>query len=111
MPSSQRSPTRHLKRGIDGVFEIVRVVGRGLVSIAEVHAIISRAHLAQSEPEMAGNRFGLLERHATSSLIVGWPVCRFAPVRDLLLCAKHLFAAARPMRCSHHAAAIASSRR
>src|SRR5262249_21505928 len=55
--------TRHLSRGIDGVFEIVRVIGRGLVSIAEVHAILARAHLAQSEPEMARDRFGLLERH------------------------------------------------
>src|SRR5262245_25397177 len=59
----QRSLTGHLNRGIDGVFEIVRVVGRGLVSIAEVHAIIARAHLAQSEPEMARDRFGLLKRH------------------------------------------------
>jgi hypothetical protein len=40
----------HLNRGIDGVFEIVRVAGRGLVSIAEVHAIVARAYLAQSEP-------------------------------------------------------------
>src|SRR5262245_17800586 len=36
----------HLNRGIDGVFEIVRVVGCGLVSIAEVHAIVARAYLA-----------------------------------------------------------------
>src|SRR5262245_45800800 len=57
------SPTRHLNRRLDGVFEIVRVIGRGLVSIAEVHAILARAHLAQSEPEMALDRFGLLERH------------------------------------------------
>src|SRR5262249_4699989 len=57
------SPTRHLNRSIDGVFEIVRVVGRGLVSIAEVHAIIAGAHHAQREPEMARDRFGLLERH------------------------------------------------
>ena len=43
--SSQRSLTGHLDRSIDGVFEIVRVVGRGLVSIAEVHATatLSRA--------------------------------------------------------------------
>src|SRR5262249_25408476 len=46
-----------------GVFEIVRVVGRGLVSIAKVHAIVAGAHHAQSEPEMARDRFGLLERH------------------------------------------------
>jgi hypothetical protein len=44
------SRTGHLNRGFDGIFEIVRVVGRGLVSIAEVHAIGARAHLAQSEP-------------------------------------------------------------
>src|SRR5262249_47957111 len=42
---------------------IVRVVGCGLVSIAEVHAIFAGAHHAQSEPEMARDRFGLLERH------------------------------------------------
>src|SRR5262249_1691929 len=61
--SSQRSPTGHLNRGIDGVFEIVRVIGRGLVSIAEVHAIVAGAQLAQGKPEMARNRFGFLERH------------------------------------------------
>ena len=61
--SSQCSLTGHLNRSIDGVFEIVRVIGRRLVSIAEVHAVVARAHLAQSEPEMACNRFGLLERH------------------------------------------------
>ena len=38
--------TGHLNRGIDGVFEIVRVVSRRFVSIAEVHAIVARAHLA-----------------------------------------------------------------
>ena len=48
--SSQRSPTSHLTRRIDGIFEIVRVVGRNLASIAVVHAIIARAQLAQSEP-------------------------------------------------------------
>jgi hypothetical protein len=53
----------HRNHGINGVFEIARVVGRGLVSIAEVHAVVARAHLAQSEPEMARNRFGFLERH------------------------------------------------
>src|SRR5262249_23317868 len=65
--SSQRSPTGHLNRGIDGVFEIVRVVGRGLVSIAEVHSIVARAHLAQSEPETARDRFGFLECHGAST--------------------------------------------
>src|SRR5262245_16247936 len=61
--SSQFSLTGHLNRGIDGVFELVRVVGRGLISIAEVHAIVAGAKLAQSEPEMARDRFGFLERH------------------------------------------------
>jgi hypothetical protein len=42
---------------------MVRVVGRGFVSIAEVHAIGARAHLAQSDPEMARDRFGFLERN------------------------------------------------
>jgi hypothetical protein len=55
--------TGHLNCGIDGVFEIVRVIGRLLVSIAEVHAIAAGAQLAQSEPEMARDRFGFLERH------------------------------------------------
>src|SRR6516225_4693331 len=63
--SSQRSFTGHLDRGTDGVFEIVRVVGRGLISIAEVHAIVARAHLAQGEPEMSRDRFGFLERHGS----------------------------------------------
>ena len=57
------SLTGHLNRGIDGVFEIVRVVSRGLVPIAEVHAIIARAHFAQREAEMARDRFRFLERH------------------------------------------------
>jgi hypothetical protein len=63
---SQSSLTGHLNRGIDGVLETVRVVGRILVSIAEVHPIVARAHLAQGEPEMARDRFGLLERHGAS---------------------------------------------
>ena len=61
-------PTGLLKHSIDGIFEIVRVVGRHLVSIAEVHAIVARAHLAQSEPEMARDRFGFLKRHGASML-------------------------------------------
>src|SRR6516225_7433797 len=91
--SSQRSLTGHLNRGTDGVFEIVRVVGRGLVSIAEVHAIVARAHLAQSEPEMSRDRFGFLERHDA----VHWRfrfLVALPPASDLLLCAKHLFVAA-----------------
>jgi hypothetical protein len=78
--SSQCSLTGHLNCGVDGVFEIVRVVGRGLISIAEVHAIVAGAQLAQGKPEMARNRFGLLERHG----FVGAPLpmepllCRFA---------------------------------
>jgi hypothetical protein len=59
----QLSPTGHPNRGIDCVFETVSVVGRGLVSIAEVHAIVARAHLAKSEPEMTSDRFGFSERH------------------------------------------------
>ena len=47
--------TGHLNRGFDGILQIVRVVSRRFVSIAEVHAIVARAHLAQSEPEMARN--------------------------------------------------------
>src|SRR5262249_53966792 len=62
-PGREFSLMGHLNRGIDGVFEIVRVEGRGFVSIAEVHPIVAGAHLAQSEPEMARNRVGLLERH------------------------------------------------
>src|SRR5262249_23339456 len=58
--SSQRSLTGDLNRGIDGVFEILRVVGRGLVSVAAAHAIVAGAHLAQGEPEMSRDRFGLL---------------------------------------------------
>jgi len=42
-----------------------RQVGRGLVPIAEVHAKVAGAQLAQSEPEVSRNRFGLLERHRT----------------------------------------------
>src|SRR5262249_21640771 len=61
--SSQRSLTGHLDRGFDGVFEIIRVVGCGLISIAEVHAVFARANLSQSEPEMARDRFCSLEHH------------------------------------------------
>jgi hypothetical protein len=39
------------------------VVSRRFVSIAEVHSIRARAHVAQSEPEMARDRFGFLEHH------------------------------------------------
>ena len=60
---SQLSLTGHLNRSIDGVFEIVRVVSRGLVPIAKVHAIIARAYFAQREAEMARDRFRFLERH------------------------------------------------
>ena len=56
----------HLNPGVDGVFEIGRVVGRSLVSAAKAHAIVSRAHFAQSAPEMARDRFGFLERHGLS---------------------------------------------
>src|SRR5215471_10115997 len=92
--SSQSSLTGHLNRGVDGVFETVRVVRRHLVSIAEVHAIVARAHLAQGEPEMSRDRFGLLERH---SAVHWWfrSLVASPPVRHLLLCAKHLFVEAR----------------
>jgi hypothetical protein len=49
----QPSLSGDLKRGNDGVFEIVRVVDRGLASIAEVHAIVAGPQLAQSEAKMA----------------------------------------------------------
>jgi hypothetical protein len=65
------SGTGHLNRGFDGIFEIVRVVSRRFVSIAEVHSIRARAHLAQSEPEMARDRLGFLERHGFVELVFG----------------------------------------
>src|SRR5262245_590576 len=81
--SSQRSPTGHHNRGIDGVFEFVRVVGRGLVSIAEVHAIVAGAKLAQGKPEMARNRFGFLERHEYfKEMPQGYSVSS-GPLRDM----------------------------
>src|SRR5262249_22770031 len=64
--SSQRSLTGDLNRGIDGVFEALRVVGRGLVSVTAAHAKVAGAHLAQGEPEMSRDRFGFLERHGAS---------------------------------------------
>ena len=60
--SARPSFTRHLNGGFNGSFETYRVVGRGFISIAEVHAIRARAHLAQSEPELTRDRFGFLER-------------------------------------------------
>jgi hypothetical protein len=63
--------TGHLKGGFDRVFEIVRVVGRRFVSLAEVHSIRAGAHLAQSQPEMAGDRFGFLERHGFMKIVIG----------------------------------------
>jgi hypothetical protein len=44
--AKSRSLTGHFNRGLDGIFKIVRVLGRGLVSVAEVHAIAAKAHLA-----------------------------------------------------------------
>ena len=76
--SVQLSPTGHPNRGIDCVFETVGVVGRGLVSIAEVHAIVARAHLAKSEPEMTGDRFGFSERHGFVKSSSGSSRCRIA---------------------------------
>src|SRR5262245_63892342 len=93
----------HLDRGTDGVFEIIRVVGCGLISLADVHAIIAGAHLPQSEPEMARDRFGFLERH---SAVHWWfrSLVASPPVRHLLLCAKHLFVEAI-VQCCRWAAA------
>jgi hypothetical protein len=48
-----------------------QIACRGLVPIAEVHAIIARAHLAQSEPETARDRFGFLERHGFVAFVFG----------------------------------------
>jgi hypothetical protein len=53
----------HHNHGINGRLRACLCSRRGLVSIAEVHAIVAGAQLAQSEPEMARNRFGFLERH------------------------------------------------
>src|SRR5262249_28175050 len=70
--SSQRALAGHLNRGIDGVFEILRVVGRALVSVAAAHAKVAGAHFAQGEPEMSRDRFGFLERHG-ASIPWRWP--------------------------------------
>jgi hypothetical protein len=83
------SPTGHLNRGIDGVFETVGVVSCSLVSIAKVHAIVARAHLAQGEPEMARDRFGFLEHH-------GFVKVALTPAGDLFDCARDLFDEAKP---------------
>ena len=60
---SRNSRLRAISTAVDGIFEIVRVVSRSLIPIAEVHAIITRAHFAQREAEMARDRFRFLERH------------------------------------------------
>jgi len=72
-PDAQQVPAAEpriapISRATNGVFEIVCVVGRSLVSIAEVHTIVAGAQLAQGKPEMARNRFGFLERHIRSVL-------------------------------------------
>ena len=59
--SLQLTLSSHRDGGVNGVFEIVRVIGRRFISIAEVHSIRARAHHAQSEPEMARDRFRFLE--------------------------------------------------
>ena len=47
-------------------FEIVRV--EAVASFpSRVHSIRARAHLAQSEPKMARDRFGFLERHRSTA--------------------------------------------
>jgi hypothetical protein len=77
------------------------VVSRRFVSIAEVHSIRARAHVAQSEPEMARDRFGFLKRHGASmpsrypSVGGSASLVALPGVRDLLFCAKHLFVLAR----------------
>jgi hypothetical protein len=100
MVELQSSATGHLNRGVNGVFEIVRVVGRGLVSIAKVHAVIARAYLAQSEPKTARDGFGFLKRHGASlsnryALIGGPLLSRFAP-RVGLVTLRQTF-----VRCCH----------
>src|SRR5262249_37012311 len=85
-------------RATDGVFESARVAGRGFVSIAEAHAIVTGAHLAQSKSEMARDGFGFLERHGASMpsrypLIGGLLLVAFAPASDFLLFAKHFVGA------------------
>src|SRR5262245_49191819 len=70
----QFSLTGHLNCSVDGVFEIVRVIRGRFVSIAEVDAIVARAHLAQGQPKMARDRFGFLKRHG----FVGAPQRRCA---------------------------------
>jgi hypothetical protein len=95
--SSQPALTSHRDGGANGVFEIVRVIGRRLVSIAEVHAIVARANLAQREPEMARNRFGLLERHGfvgaplpTEPLLSRFAVrSGFVILRQIFVCRCH----------------------
>jgi hypothetical protein len=99
MGDSPLSLTDHCYRDIDGVFEIVGVVGRRVVSSGKLHAIVSRAHFAQNAPEMARDRFGFLERHCLSPQVPhargvapgfwrdqpGWTVLgRFSPYPGLV---------------------------
>ena len=91
--SHDTAGTGHFNRGFDRIFEIVRVIGRHLISIAEVHAIVARAHRAQGKPEMSRDRFGFLKGHGA----VHWRfrfLVALPPERDVLLFAKHLFVAA-----------------
>ena len=99
----QRPLTGHLHCGTHCIFKIAGVISRGLVSTWQVHAIVTRAYLAQSEPEMACDRFGFLERHGASMLyqhplIGGCDLVALPHAPDLLLCAKYLFVAAMRRR-------------
>jgi hypothetical protein len=100
---ANRTATSHFNRSVDGVFEIVRVVGRRLVAITEVHAILARAHLAQSESKVAHDVFGFLERHGMRSQSGGLGAASLPVQRevvsvlvaltlspDLFICAKQL---------------------
>ena len=83
--ASRRALSGHLDRGSDSVLETVRVVGRGLGSIAKVYAIVAGAHLAERDVEMARDRFGFLERHrrpaaveSARGRVIGWAPRRTA---------------------------------
>src|SRR5262245_54055104 len=69
-------------RGWANYFEVGTAMGRRLVSITEVHAIVARAHVRQREPGMARNRFGFRGRHhRTRALLYRLPVIVAEPVR------------------------------
>ena len=94
--------TAAMKFSVEVVILPVRDVDRALrfyvdqVALDVDYSPIEPARPAQSEPEIARNRFSLLKRHDESTenhwrdrfLVVSFPM------KDLLLCAKHLFVAA-----------------